>query len=139
MKRRCEDRSNPAYPRYGGRGIFVCDEWVADFGMFRAWALQNGYAPHLTIDRFPDNDGPYAPSNCRWATPTEQNRNRRDNNPVVYLGETLLISQLAERCGLPQGALWLRIRRYGWPVEKAVTQPLRARHGEVRASEHLFG
>ena len=53
----------------------VCDEWL-DFSNFARWALANGYRRELQIDRI-DNERGYSPDNCRWVTPSEQNRNRR--------------------------------------------------------------
>ena len=126
MKARCQNPNEPAYPRYGGRGISVCDQWRHSFEVFRDWALAHGYEDHLTIDRT-RNNGPYEPDNCRWATYTEQNRNRRDNKPIIYQGETLLISELAERYQLPADVVKNRIRRYGWPIEKAISTPVRPR------------
>lgn len=75
MKTRCSCETNDRFHRYGGRGIFVCDEW-ADFVSFRNWALSNGYADNLTIDRI-DNDGHYSPDNCRWVTIQENIKNGR--------------------------------------------------------------
>lgn len=61
---------------YRDRGITVCDEWRESFGSFRDWALANGYRDDLSIDRI-DNDGGYSPNNCRWATVSQQNANKR--------------------------------------------------------------
>ena len=76
MKSRCGNPNIPCYPYYGGRGITVCDEWKNSFEAFRDWALSHGYSDELTIDRM-DVNGNYEPSNCRWASMAEQNKNKR--------------------------------------------------------------
>lgn len=78
MKERCYRHTSPKYKDYGGRGIAICDEWKNDFQAFHDWAISHGYAENLTIDRI-NNDGGYEPSNCRWATIAEQNKNKRKN------------------------------------------------------------
>jgi hypothetical protein len=111
MKMRCYSPSHEAYPRYGGSGIEVCAEWRHDFKCFRAWALSNGYADHLTIDR-KKNEKNYEPENCRWSTMLVQQRNRRNNLSITAFGETKLIKEWAEdsRCLVSYRVLWRRLR-----------------------------
>lgn len=78
MRQRCYDPNRKDYPNYGGRGISVCFEW-GDYEAFRSWAMANGYADHLSIDRI-DVNGNYCPENCRWVDAKTQARNRRTDN-----------------------------------------------------------
>lgn len=74
MKTRCLCETNGSYARYGGRGIKVCPDWMK-YSNFKSWALSNGYADNLQIDRT-NNNGNYEPSNCRWVTPAKNTQNR---------------------------------------------------------------
>lgn len=118
MKQRCSNPKAISYPRYGAKGISVCPEWE-DFIGFYNWAMANGYEDHLTIDRI-DGNGNYEPSNCRWTTKKEQQNNTSYNRRYTYNGETLTISQWAEKAEMPRNMLNKRLLR-GWDIEKALT------------------
>lgn len=123
MRRRCYDRSDANYHRYGACGITVCDEWKDDFAAFRAWAVKNGYKKNLTIDRIDNNKG-YSPGNCRWAGATIQARNRRSNNVITFNGETHIAIEWDEILGFTRGTVSRRIKSRGWSIERALTEPI---------------
>lgn len=120
MKTRCYNKGHPKYPIYGGRGIQVCDEWRTSFESFKEWATSHGYADDLTIDRI-DVNGNYEPDNCRWATVTQQARNK--TRTVFYKGKCA--TEWCENLGLPKSTFRSRFYTYGWPIEKALFTPIR--------------
>ena len=86
MLMRCYNPNATNYHRYGGRGIGVCDEWRLDFHAFKSWAMEAGYdytksRKEQTIDRT-NNNGNYEPSNCRWVSAAENNRNRERSGRI---------------------------------------------------------
>ena len=94
MLRRCLNPRHKSYPQYGGRGISVCCEWKNGFDDFFQWAQMSGHQPGLQLDRI-DNDGPYAPVNCRWVTPAVNMQN--STNAKLHASEVLTIrSMLAD-------------------------------------------
>jgi transposase len=117
MKQRCGNPNSRGYPKYGGRGIMVCDRWqqfdnfIADMGPRPS--------PDHTIDRI-DNDGPYSPENCRWATWVEQNRNTRSNRIVIYDGQEMCVTEVAERLGLCKETVFWRLN-HGFPLDQRRT------------------
>lgn len=118
MKTRCYNPAHEAFDRYGGAGITVCDEWKDSFRVFYDWAMSNGYADGLSIDRI-DNSKGYCPENCRWASREEQQNNRRSNHLITYNGKTQTIKQWADELGIKRVTLQARITRYNWDIEKA--------------------
>jgi hypothetical protein len=109
MRDRCYNPNNKNYNNYGGRGIIICDEWKNDFQSFYNWAINNGYSEDLTIDRKNVN-GNYESSNCRWATPLEQQNNIRRNFNIEINGETKSISEWSRLTGIHRKTIYDRIK-----------------------------
>jgi|GEM_PF-3001522 len=121
MNHRCHDPKTKAFHTYGGRGIRVCDRWRASFEAFLA-DMGPRPSPRHSIDRI-DVNGNYEPGNCRWATPKEQGRNKRDNRMLTAFGRTQCMAAWAEELGVTTGFIGDRIDELGWSVEEALTTP----------------
>lgn len=96
---RCYTKSGKQYKDYGGRGIRVCPQWRYDYKQWYA-DVSPPFKPGLTFDRFPDNDGDYTPTNFRWATRKQQQRNRRNTKWLTIEGKDYLAIELVELTGL---------------------------------------
>lgn len=122
MRNRCYRKNVPCYPRYGGLGIRVCDQWNASFESFYAdmGKCPDGYS----LDRI-DPCGHYCPENCRWADLTTQANNKRNVVNVTFNGETKPITIWCRELGLPVKTIKARILYYGWSIEEALATPVR--------------
>lgn len=122
MLGRCLNPSNLQYPDYGGRGITLCDRWR----LFENFYEDMGDAPFkgASIDR-KDNEKGYSKENCRWATRTEQNNNQRTNVRYAFNGKVLTLPEWSTETGIGFATLRSRIYLYEWPIEKALTTPVK--------------
>ena len=130
MKTRCHAKRGTNAHLYANKGITVCPEWENDFVAFFDWAMANGYADNLTIDRI-DNGKGYSPDNCRWITIEEQQSNKTTNVLVEYKGKKYCLRQLCLEIGFPYKTAhrrYMRAKAKGHPIlaEKLV-EPI---HGE---------
>lgn len=125
MKDRCYNPNFKDYKNYGGRGITICEEWQTPHSWkggraFKKWALENGYADNLTLDRIDVNKG-YSPENCRWVSMKEQQNNKRNNRLISYNGKTQTIALWCEELELPFSTVKNRLNR-GLPAEKVLSK-----------------
>lgn len=86
MVKRCSYKKHPQYKLYGGRGVFVCDEWKSDFKKFFKWAVVNGWAKGLEIDRV-DNNAEYSALNCRFVNHGKNMQNSRNSKKWIVDGK----------------------------------------------------
>jgi hypothetical protein len=124
--------------RYHDRGIGVCPEWRDDYPAFRRWAVSAGWAEGLQLDRI-DNDGPYAPVNCRWVPRLTNMMNREMSLRVTAWGEDRLLTEWLSdpRCGegVDYHVVYDRLRRGRgkWSPERAISEPRRRMRNNARA------
>ena len=130
MRQRCNNPNHDSYKNYGGRGIYICDEWN-DYTAFEEWAIKNGYGGsakfgECTIER-KDNSGPYSPDNCVFANWSEQQNNTRNNHRITIDGETKTLTDWCEIYGIRPSTVLRRIG-LGWSEEKSITTPTGAKN-----------
>lgn len=121
MNNRCHNPRATQWPRYGGKGVTVCQRWR---GSFENFVADMGERPSLkhSIDRFPDGSGNYEPGNCRWATAREQQNNKSSNRLVIYNGVSTTVAEAkrAAKSAIPKTTILQRLNR-GWTIEAALT------------------
>lgn len=129
MMARCYRPSTKYFENYGGRGVSVCERWH-NAALFVEDMLET-YRDGLTLDRYPNGDGNYEPSNCRWATRIEQQNNLRTNTWIETPKGSMTIAQAAREFGLPYKIVCTRVSK-GWSGHDAVTIPVGERIGKRR-------
>lgn len=140
MKQRCLNPRNPKYPRYGGRGIKVCHDWL-DIKGFMNWAYANGWEQGLTIDRI-DNDGDYCPANCRWVSVHENSRKKRTTKIshetaelIRKRGTTEDWYDLAKEYGCTHGNIWFIMHECTHVPDGECTKKLKQKRGKKCSNE----
>lgn len=120
MRTRCDNPNFKYFSYYGGRGITYCPAWKT----YEGFLADMGERPEgTTLDRI-DSDGNYEPANCRWATKSEQMRNRRSITMLTYMDRTQPLAVWAREIGIRRQSLRNRLDR-GWTVEQALSTPKR--------------
>lgn len=108
MKRRCYSKKDKSYPRYGGRGITVCDRWKDSFQNFID--DMGDCPPKMSIERKNNSQG-YSPKNCEWADAVAQANNKRNNRIVTINGKAMTVAQWARSIGIKLGTAHMRLYR----------------------------
>lgn len=122
MISRCENSRHVHYANYGGRGVRIAVRWRRSF---EAFLFDMGPRPPArTLDRFPDRDGSYTKSNCRWATREQQMQNKRTNRIIKFNGRRSCLAEWARQLGVRGSCIDYRLA-HGWSVRRALTTPSR--------------
>jgi hypothetical protein len=125
MKTRCENPNYAEFHLYGGRGIRICEQWRYSYEQFLSDVGRKPSLKH-SLDRI-DVNGDYTPCNVRWASATEQGRNKRNNRRITYKGRTLCLVEWALVCGVRPSSLHERLGRYGDQAGLALYEPFSSR------------
>lgn len=120
MKIRCQNSNTKSYKNYGAKGIQVCDRW----NVFENFLKDMGErpSPNHSIERV-DSAGNYCPENCKWATRTEQNRNRSMCIFITINGKCQTVKEWAIELGIKRQTIERRLK-LGWSGYDAVMQPV---------------
>lgn len=134
MKARCYYKRGKNYPRYGGRGIKVCEEWKEDYLAFSTYVRKLPNAPSkkvldcrdnsLSCDRSIDrinNDKDYQPGNIKWSTLIEQNNNQSKTVMITFKNKTMSLRDAVRKYSKEKYiTVYFRYVRYGWSVEESL-------------------
>ena len=124
MIQRCTNPNQKAWKYYGGRGIAVCSRWSYPGGFVRFYS-DMGPRPSSQhqIDRI-DNNGSYAPENCRWVLRAQQIRNTRKTRMLQHNHRKMSLKEWADEVGAPYSVLWARLSK-GWSIKRVLSEPVR--------------
>lgn len=117
MVNRCTNPNDQQWRNYGGRGIYVCDEWRVFTNFFKS--VGDIPYPTATLDRI-DNFGGYEPSNVRWVTATEQSRNKRNNRWLTINGETLILTDWCLKINKSRQSVYYSTKKRNIPIEEVI-------------------
>lgn len=122
IKQSCYDPNFPQYKYCGGRGLTVCDEWLADYENFADWAITHGYNENLYLRRKNTYEG-FCPANCYWDL-------HYNTKMLTIAGETHSISDWCRIKGITYATLCYRMKK-GWPEDKLFVKPKRNINGKT--------
>lgn len=131
MLARCNNSNHAHFKNYGARGIKVLWKSFEDF------LKDMGDKPAGTWIERRNNDGNYCKENCRWATPKEQQRNKRTNNIVTVQGKTACFLEMCEHFGKKPMTVYYRLRK-GWSLEESFLKPLIPPMGVRKVAHHAI-
>lgn len=133
IRKRCLNPKDEAFKYYGGRGIKICDSWLASFENF--FKDMGKSPPGMSINR-KNNDGDYCPENCAWATAKEQNNNSRNCHLITFNGITKNVTAWAVEVGIKTRILQWRIYK-GWTIERALQSPAFKNNDHIRGEGNV--
>lgn len=117
MRQRCLYPKSNVYHLYGGAGITICDRW----NVFENFLSDMGEKPDgMSLDRYPNKNGNYEPSNCRWANVFQQAENTKSARIISFNGKTMCMSAWAREIGIRTETLSWRLHN-GWSIDKALS------------------
>lgn len=132
MKDRCNNTRCQDWPDYGGRGIEVHGQWQADFQSFYDHIGARPTTKH-SLDRI-NNNGNYEPGNVRWATPSQQQSNKRSNRMVVLEGKRMTVAAASRATGIPDKTIYRRLD-LGWDPARAASAPVDPEGGRFKKGQ----
>lgn len=128
IKNRCYNKNDHIYPRYGERGVVMCDEWLNNPEAFIEWAKNNGWKKGLQIDKdiiamkLGVEPLLYSPDRCQFVTPTVNGSATRKSRFITYNGQTKTLIEWSRELKIPSSTILIRLDNLGYTVEQALTK-----------------